>query len=261
LVNFWPLDDGIANDFAGQMNLHSPSDNNVGYVNDRFGYSTSALALNQGAIQAPKGVYFNGPFTVTVWVYLNKYTNNARILDFGKGPDDRNVIIMVNSVSVYFAIKYPGANRDCSTNAGIPLNVWTHLTVQYDGSRAAYIYIGGILKSSCLDKMWSESHLNVETSSNFIGKSNTAGDDLLDGAIDELKIYSRVLNEAEIKSDIFSYFKFGPANSVSDPCYFGCYADLSTSEFSNTFPNSPDNIGTCVKTCTDRNFLYAALNK
>jgi hypothetical protein len=102
-------------------------------------------------------------------------------------------------------------------NYEIPLNQWTHVAVAYDGKTAAYIFINGVLHSNCINTMTSGSHLNKETRFNYIGKSNTAADTFyLDGYIDELKFYDRVLRKDEIYLEMSSnYMTTMPLNLPS----------------------------------------------
>ena len=195
------------------MSLISPSDN-AAYTGDRYGQPNSALALNQGYMSAPPGVYLNGPFTITVWIDLKSYSPQyARILDFGNGANLQNVVFAFNpnTGNINFGVwnDKQQASSCVATTYQVPLFTWSHVAVAYNSNNAAYIYANGILLLSC--NMYSNFHLNTKTSNNYIGRSNWPDEQsaepgsLLNGVLDELKFYNRVLNLNEISSDMYWY--------------------------------------------------------
>ena len=66
---------------------------NVEFVEDRFGKPNSAIRFSDGYYQVPPGVYFNGDFTVALWVKINVRIQWASIIDFSIGCYTDNVII------------------------------------------------------------------------------------------------------------------------------------------------------------------------
>ena len=64
------------------------------FISDRFGCTTSALALNGGWTQVPSGIYFNTPeFTISVWVYPHIVSYYARVIYFGNGASLDNIAL------------------------------------------------------------------------------------------------------------------------------------------------------------------------
>jgi hypothetical protein len=200
-----------------QKDLNTGSDvgSIVYFSTDRFGLPNSALQISSGYMSLPTGVYLSGAFTVTVWIYLSSYQSYARIFDFGNGEKDQNVAVYFEGTSGRLQLQMSDDGiffislKFCRmlNNYEIPLNQWTHVAVAYDGKTAAYIFINGVLHSNCINTMTSGSHLNKETRFNYIGKSNTAADTFyLDGYIDELKFYDRVLRNDEISSEMSSNY-------------------------------------------------------
>jgi hypothetical protein len=63
------------------------------FVPDRFCSANSAIYFNQGYLQAPSGVYFSGDFTVTAWIYLKSYKSSSRLIDFGNGVANNNILV------------------------------------------------------------------------------------------------------------------------------------------------------------------------
>jgi hypothetical protein len=154
----------------------------------------------------------SGAFTTTVWIYLYSYQSYARIFDFGNGESNQNVAVYFEAASGRLQLQMSTDSKNIKycrmlNSYEIPLNQWTHVAVAYDGEKTAYIYINGLLQSNCINTMARGLHLNMETTKNYIGKSNTAVDKLyLDGYIDELKFYDRVLRNDEITSEMSSNY-------------------------------------------------------
>ena len=62
---------------------------NAQFVNDSY------LWLNWGYVTAPPGVYFNGDFSVSVWIRALNFANWQRVFDFGNGPASDNVMMII----------------------------------------------------------------------------------------------------------------------------------------------------------------------
>ena len=64
---------------------------NAQFVNNSY------LWLNWGYVRAPPSVYFNGDFSVSVWIKLRDLANWQRVFDFGNGPANNNVMIITST--------------------------------------------------------------------------------------------------------------------------------------------------------------------
>ncbi len=189
----------------------------IDFTKDRFGMPNSAIQIKPNYVQLPAGVYLNAAFTVSFWIHLDGYNsdNNARILELAVTSSD--------PYSQKFNLHFSYGGRGIiklglyvydyceASNYDIPLFKWTHVTVTYDGNKAAYIYIDGILQASCPKAMNPRTNFNFKTNVNYIGKQNwpsplTDTDYLLKGALDELKFYDRVLSPSEIEKDMSSVY-------------------------------------------------------
>jgi hypothetical protein len=214
LVHYWPIVEFYLLDFGpvGQRKDLWVAGGTLSYGSDRFGLKMSSANMNKGVLKAPTGVYLSGAFTATVWIYLFSYQSYARIFDFGNGEKDQNVAVYFEGTSGRLKLQMSVKSDSVKTcqmlnNYEIPLNQWTHVAVAYDGEKTAYIFINGVLHSNCINTMAPGLHLNMETRFNYIGKSNSANELLyLDGYIDELKFYDRVLRNDEISSEMSSNY-------------------------------------------------------
>jgi hypothetical protein len=93
------------------------------------------------------------------------------------------------------------------SNSSIPLNTWTHVAVTYDGTALRH-YINGVLDRSTAVSC---SVTNTNSRPIRIG-ANGAGAEVMNGAIDDVRIYDRPLSAAEIQTDMAT-----PLGSVVAP--------------------------------------------
>jgi len=135
--------------------------------------------------------------TMSAWIKLNSYAS-------GGGATDR-AAITIKAYSYYMSITsatgklasyfYGVDQSHRDSNSQIPLNEWTHVSITYDGSNIKW-YINGIL-----DKTYGATgSITVASGTLGIGKEvyNNLGR-ILDGSIDEVRLYDRALSVDEVK--------------------------------------------------------------
>jgi hypothetical protein len=90
-----------------------------------------------------------------------------------------------------------------TTNNVLEINKWSHITVTYDGSLAQAarmkIYVDAIDRSDTGDVYSSGSIGNISPTETRIGSATFDGE-IMDGLIDDVRIYNRALTEKEIKT-------------------------------------------------------------
>ena len=199
MINFWSFTNNVK-DSIGTAHLYSGV--NAYLTNDRFGVDNLALRLNLGYYTVPPGVYFNGPFTTSVWVNAKSFSAYARVFDFGEnGINTDNVVFSIfkDTPSAFYFTTFSGSNQnlviDCSY--GLLINEWSHLAVTFDGGLASFYFNG---EFSCSSSIYQPK--NITRKVNYIGKSNWP-DELPNAVYDELRIYNRVLDSNEINSLMF----------------------------------------------------------
>ena len=84
-----------------------------------------------------------------------------------------------------------------ASNASIPLNTWTHVAVTYDGTSLRHYINGALDRTTSL----SCSISNTNSRPIRIG-ANGAGTEVMNGSIDDVRIYNRPLTAAEIQGDL-----------------------------------------------------------
>jgi hypothetical protein len=83
------------------------------------------------------------------------------------------------------------------SNASVPVNTWTHVAVTYDGTSIRH-YINGVL-----DRTTAVSCSVTNTNSRPIRiGANGGGGEVMDGLIDDVRVYNRPLSAAEIQTDM-----------------------------------------------------------
>ena len=168
---------------------------NVTVTSDRFNNPNSALDFQSGYNTVPSGVYFNGDFTFTVWIYYNQNPACATILEFSNSK-----AYLVSFQSSIDSTGSPGmviGSSDFSVTffeESLETGRWYHVAFVFCGSTGK-IYVDGQLKASSEQNRPDD--LNRDT--NFIG-GNSFGDPNLNAKLDELRIYNRCMSEYEINN-------------------------------------------------------------
>ena len=196
LINYWAFS-GDFNDYVGGANLYGAV--NVVFTQDQTTNQNSSIYVNNGYLIAPKGVYFSGPITYTLWVNVKIATNWARFFDFCFQYYQCSGVYLAIQTNRNLGVHATNGSDFFTSSKSLTLNNWQHIAVTYDGYFAR-IYLNGTLANQ-----FSLSNLpsNEIRYSNFIGKSNAnAGDALLNSEIDELKFFNRALNNTEIYNDM-----------------------------------------------------------
>jgi hypothetical protein len=191
---------GNANDASGN-NLHGSVVGGVTGTSDRFGNENSALALNgsNGHLQAPNGVYFDGSdFTVSTWVRKISNNNWSRIMDFGNGQLNNNIVFALsqNTTGRPVADLFNGNTSvgQIVSPTAVPNNQWVLITYTWSATIGTLYMNGNVLTSGV-----QQAPLNVVRTLNYIGRSNWSVDAYANGSFDDFRIYDRALSAAEIQ--------------------------------------------------------------
>ncbi len=146
-------------------------------------------------------------FTVTARVMVSLVGFHQRIIDFGSGPDNLNILLSLPSNSFHFAFKNE-INSDPPMSLSFQLNTWFTITLIYSAVTTKFqLYIDGALRFTL-------SASNVVTgprvvSNCYIGRSHYSVDAYFSGRMKFLAAYDRALSEAEIFSQ---HTHHAPAN-------------------------------------------------
>lgn len=164
------------------------------YVPDRFNNLNSAIYFNDGYLRVPSGVYFDGDFSIVIWINLKSFGQN--ILTFGNiGKLNCIYIVALTDLNVYRT--YQGTSstsiRIISPNK-LQLSTWNHIAFILKDT-IGYVYVNGVQVGS--DPLLSP--LNVVRNSNYIGRNPdyTFGQTIT-AIYDEVKIFKGALTSNQI---------------------------------------------------------------
>lgn len=200
----------IANWASGKRVFDATAYNGASISTSDYKVNGSSLALSSASSQYVQAGNFkptsNG-LTFSVWYRSNGSGNWSRILDFGNGTANDNIILSPSAyngsvwttlgLSVYYGSV---GNNFYLSDINYNDNVWRHITwtMTYatPGSSTSTwnIYVNGILKATTTNYYPSPT---VTRTMCYIGKSHWSADGYYNGYIDEFRIYNRVLSVNE----------------------------------------------------------------
>ena len=200
---WWDFNDGsgtTAKDAAGDNDAELVNFTGAEWVAGRFGGGLHFNPNDEGDqhVLAP-AFEIGGALSVAAWVKYDELRNWCRIIDFGHGAGNHNLLLANNgtSDSATFQVRV-GSNAINLTAPGfwVP-ETWIHVvaTVGTDGVMRLYkdgelfaVNLGGQVPA-------------VQTRAiQYIGRSNWTGNDNFHGVMDELLIYDRSIGEGEIQA-------------------------------------------------------------
>jgi hypothetical protein len=207
LLAHWALDESlpgnVAADSSGFGNHGRPSQNPPVPTDDvpvvRFAdpYSLSFNGQDQWIeIGNPGLLNVGGPITVAAWVRAANIAVRSNIIAHGYrfGPN-YDFALRLDAGSYVFTT-WDSVNHQAI--AAIPsgdVGTWVHLCGVFDGN-GYQIYRNGSLAAATADATAPQS--NVDT--NWVIGASAQQDDLMQGSIDDVRIYGRALSAAEVEA-------------------------------------------------------------
>ena len=134
--------------------------------------------------------------TIEVWVRWNRFNKWSRVFDFGRKD---NAVVLQNQKSSntlnYRIWDRSGKRHGTKAKKAVNTGAWYHIAV-VSGSGGMKFYINGRL----MDRDgYSGSLGEAAGGNNFVGKSNWPKDELFEGYISELRIWSKRRSQSEIR--------------------------------------------------------------
>jgi hypothetical protein len=196
LINYWSFNGNYDDSIGG---AHLSYGENANLTFDRFNRSNSALNLTSGFLKAPNGVYFNSNFTFMAWIRKRENVIWSRIIDFGNGISNNNILItMFTSISTPnpHIRNYNGSsiNIELFSMANVKINDWYHLSFVLNYPNLT-IYTNGNITGTGIANGYPS---NVTRTKCYIGRSNWSANDDVNADLDEIKIFNRALSNEEI---------------------------------------------------------------
>lgn len=155
-------------------------------------------------IDIPSGALTNGgDVTATFWIKTSKTGGQAIVSGARSGEDNEYLIFFIDNTTLQF---FFGGTDVSWTIASISDNVWHHVAVvRDDGNNEARLYIDGVPDNEN-PKAITLSAMTIDAGGLIVGQEQDSvggGFDAaqaLDGILDDLRFYSRVLSAAELQT-------------------------------------------------------------
>ncbi len=222
--------DGVAYDSSAAHN-----NGTINGAGDTAGYISRGLAFD--GVDDRVNIPDNGAQNITssgtwsAWVYLNSYNNNVpagntedKYIIYKGGPNsvDNQYRLAIINKKLEISIKTVNGSSwiDDKYNEQFPLGRWTHVCATYDktASPSLKLYVDGVLVNAN-----DSYHADIQSGTGqplCIGNQSWTSTSVpygnpFNGKIDEVMIFGRVLDTAEI--DIIAAYKFSSAPSVELP--------------------------------------------
>lgn len=179
----------------GSVNLnHSATYGSVSYTQGKVGTGSITLNGANNFVQLPPDIASHQEITVATWVFWNGGASLQRIFDFGNNQLE-NMFLSPSSDSsqLQFTIKNSNIEQSLKASA-LPTGVWSHIAVTL-GATAAKMYVNG--KQVAESTSITLSPIDFKPVLNYIGRSQNS-DPLLNGRIDDFRIYNYALTPDEI---------------------------------------------------------------
>lgn len=188
LVGHWTMDtddtsggvlyDKSAYDNHGTLQ-NSPSTGQTGIVGEAYGFDGSS-----NYIQTPlTGDSIKNPYSISAWFNVNSINGSEMIVGNYDGSNGFLARLEGNDM---FDLWH---DTDSIEGGSVTLNKWTHVVYTYDGSN------GAIYKNT---SQVASGSLPDSTISNDLRIAETYDGRYLDGELDDVRIYDRVLTQDEI---------------------------------------------------------------
>ncbi|MBD2483427.1 LamG-like jellyroll fold domain-containing protein [Planktothrix sp. FACHB-1365] len=138
-------------------------------------------------------------FTVEAWVLYYSFQYWSRIIDFGNGSSCHNIVFTNADTKSQFGIEiyHQAQCKDIESSEGtLNTGVWMHLAGTIDKFGNAILYKNGEVVKTGLVYL----PLNVNRTTNYIGKSNSSNVGYFHGHISELRVWNIARSAAEIQA-------------------------------------------------------------
>ena len=147
--------------------------------------------------------------TMEAWVNPNSMTSGNDVILRYCGWEASCYVLEPNSNGVYVLLSTTNDYAGLTQTPGIPSGTWTHLAATYDGA-AVRVFANGVQTDSApltgtFPSTQTQSALNTNPYPLYIGGSAMLFGyicDYFDGIVDEVRVYSRALSQAEIQNDM-----------------------------------------------------------
>lgn len=231
--------DGNANDALGKYNGTA---SNVTWVDGKLGKAGSFNGSDSGVATSDFRALFRNEISVSMWV---KFIDDSRGILFGNW-DGSSGFGLEKAIGYKLRFWYNG-NPDFNTaNNVVSVNTWHHVTfIRSVKDSMILIYVDGKNAGSTTNiGTWSNAGLN----SFYIGRDSRTGSTVVNGLIDDVRIYDHALSEREVRDlsqGLVLHYTFDQFQEPTENLYASASKSFTESlVFPITPPVPPENGGT-----------------
>jgi hypothetical protein len=195
LIAHWEFDDAPTDgalDSTGRGHTGTCATACPTVVTGKLGMAYHFDASSQQALTVADSTDFRGDFTITAWMYADSTGSNMAIMSKPQGTGTGNSwqLELRDTNKLSFS---GGSTHYLETPTNVAAGAWRHVAGTWDGTTKR-LYIDGVLVNSV------DSSISYDTHLVYLGADQNNGSTVLywDGALDDLRIYNRVLSAAEI---------------------------------------------------------------
>jgi len=253
-VAYWKFDEG-----SGTTTADASGNGNTGTLVNGPSWVTGRVAPNALSFGSPTSTYVNaGHGTSLANVYTAGMTVSAWIKPTGAGGGGRGRIVdkddawffnMNSTNALGFTVdQYATAPATRVSGTGITLNTWQHVVVTWDGTphgSTIHFYINGVASDGAATDpsgaLSDDSALSLSIGNRSADLART-----FSGAIDDLRVYNRVLTATEITA-------LADSTPPGAPSGLAVSGTPTSSQINLTWTAATDNVGVTgylIERCT-----------
>ena len=219
---------------------HTASSGTISFDSGEIG--SESLVLNGSSyLQLPPDIANQEEITVATWVYWNGGNIWQRIFDFGNNQNEFMYMSPYSGTGyLRFGINNGSGLQTLDATVALPENQWSHVAVTL-GATTASLYINGVLINE--SNTVTARPIDFKPMFNYIGKSQFSTNPLLNGRIDDFRVYNYALTAQDIAN---LYNKTLSTDSCENNCIDGLtFWPVPANEILNfSFTNNTNEITT-----------------
>ncbi len=148
------------------------------------------------------GLQTGGAMTVSAWVEFDATGGWSRIIDFGNGSANQNIVLgshVTNGLGVHIYDASSNLIGQLELTDVIQANQWTHVAMTIDDAGEIILYVDGAEVGSATTTTGAPPDVMVR-SNNLVGHDNWGGGQRLDGRLDDLLVANEALDATQISN-------------------------------------------------------------
>ena len=235
------------NEGSGSTTADASGNSNTGTISGAAWTSSgrygSALSFNGSSnriiINDSNSLDLKTGMTLEAWVYPTSLSGwRSVILKETSGGLAYALYAYDNAPHPAVYINTGGSDMSAVGTTGISVNTWTHLAATYDGTTLR-LYVNGVQAGT----RTISGSIPASTSPLSIGGNSVWGE-YFSGQIDEVRVYSRALSQAEIQTDMNTAIAITPSDTIPPTAPANLTAAAaSSSQINLAWTASTDNVG------------------